>query len=204
MMTGKNGKKTREAGTMGKDQLRAFLSEKKKNSDAERSQVDWDKRLQLWQSKVKKLYQRIEKFLEDSRKAGLVEIARESLDLSEDYIGRYTIDRMIIAVGTERVVLRPHGTMIVGGYGRVDLEGEDGTLMLVLLPASAQPGVEIREKPGPATLSSLRFFIGVGSPDNDHDITKSEWRLAFRDPKLHTWPLTKESFTEALQRVMRK
>lgn len=39
---------------------------------------------------------------------------------------------MKLWVGTEQVTFDPKGTVLIGSYGRVDMTGYDGTVMLML------------------------------------------------------------------------
>ena len=73
---------------------------------------------------------------------------------------------MKLWVGTEQVIFDPKGTILIGSYGRVDMTGDDGAVMLMLFEWA-------------------------------------EWEFAIRTPSLRRWPLTEESFSDALKQVMR-
>ena len=53
------------------------------------------------------------------------------MSVTEEHIGSYRIETLVIKVGDDRVVLTPVGTLILGSYGRVDIKGSAAEGMLV-------------------------------------------------------------------------
>ncbi|MBL4684017.1 MAG: hypothetical protein JKY37_05470 [Nannocystaceae bacterium] len=52
---------------------------------------------------------------------GLVEISRARIRLSEENIGVYGVDALVLTFGSVAIVLNPMGTLMVGSRGRIDL-----------------------------------------------------------------------------------
>lgn len=185
---------------MKRDALENFLKEKKTANEATLARFNREARLKKWQDQVASLYRHIRDYLGKSEKEGYAKIFPEQMTLTEELLGSYQIDRMIIDAGGERVIIAPRGTFIIGAFGRCDMKGEGGTAMLVLLAPGDKPGVSFKEMPstGDADLKMSALM------DKPADIASAQWHFASRAPRWNYWPLSKETFTQALQEVMRK
>lgn len=111
--------------------LSQFLREKKLRSEEESGKIDWDAWRDQWLQSVRRLYETIEEWLHDLKEDGTVTISYQTRSLSEEHVGEYETECMVIHVGSERIALEPLGTIIVGAYGRIDLRGSNGNVMLV-------------------------------------------------------------------------
>ncbi len=98
---------------------------------AEEKQVDWDKRKSNWISSVNGLYNQIKLWLAPSIEKGHIKVLEKPIELIEDYLGKYKINRLDIYVGSEKVSLIPKGSLIVGAYGRIDFEGNRKDVMFI-------------------------------------------------------------------------
>jgi hypothetical protein len=58
----------------------------------------------------------------------------ETMDvpINEDLLGQYTIHAAIIRLGKESLEMVPVGSVILGSFGRLDVKGPNGQLMLIL------------------------------------------------------------------------
>jgi hypothetical protein len=100
---------------------------------------------------VDDLYDQIENLLAEPISEKAVVIQRRAKELSENYIGTYKIDDLILLVGNEQVRFSPVGRNIAGASGRVDVLGECGLPeMLIVQPdgrwgfvRSRQPTLEV-------------------------------------------------------------
>jgi len=151
--------------------LKDFFRHKKADSESKGKQIDWESKKQIWLTSIDKLYKNINNWLTPSIEENLVEISYEKNLLSEDYIGSYSVNNMILSVGFERVSLKPKGMIIMGSAGRVDLIGENGTIWLLLEKSQTD---------------------------------KFEWHIAVRTIRQKSWPLTEESFADALKSIMQE
>ncbi|MGA2617591.1 MAG: hypothetical protein ABSF26_08285 [Thermoguttaceae bacterium] len=118
------------------------LAEAKK----QREEVDWNAERDWWLAALGALYNQIEVWLAPLREQGLVSSARVPVQLSEEKIGTYTADQLVLEFGPEAIVLEPKGCLIVGARGRVDVfrRGSRGEqVMLVLSGSKAEPRWEI-------------------------------------------------------------
>jgi hypothetical protein len=112
---------------MAQDQLREFFREKKKK--VKPVDVNWAAKRDAWKKAVEDLYQTITDYL---REAGAeVELTLEYKVVTENNIGEYHIQELILRVGDERVVFSPKGVNIVGAKGRIDVHGDRGDATIV-------------------------------------------------------------------------
>jgi len=148
--------------------LEDFLRLKKAESESKGKKINWENKKQIWLTALQKLYNTVNIWLNSSIKQGLVEIRVENHELREDYIGSYSVKEMTIQVGFERVFFKPKGVIVLNAAGRVDLIGEHGSIMLLLLEKNQE----------------------------------FQWHIAVRTGHQKPWPLTQESFADALKQVM--
>ncbi len=147
--------------------LEQFFIQKFEKDQERVHTVDWAARKEKWIAALEQLYETIEAWLRPSVEKGLIRIDFIPKIMEEENIGQYEVKKMKLWVGTEQVVFDPKGTILIGSYGRVDMTGDDGAVMLLLFEWE-------------------------------------KWEFAIRTPSLRRWPLTEESFSDALKEVMRK
>jgi len=152
-------------------ELETFLRNKKARYNTQRVVIDREGNQKIWLAGLKKLYTNINTWLNSLIQENVVTVNYEEITLAEDFLEPYRVENMHITAGTELVSLKPMGMNVIGAAGRVDMEGEESTVMLVLLP----------EK-----------------------INNYQWYIVVRTPQKNYFPLVKESFTDALEQVMRK
>ena len=117
---------------MGKKELVDFFSAKKKIAGGD---VDWERKKKQWLDDVAALYDKVQnEYLAGAVRKGDVSISRDEVDISEEFIGKYSIPKLIVSVGDERVEFLPKGCNVVGASGRVDLIGDMGGKTLVVQP----------------------------------------------------------------------
>src|SRR5437868_940194 len=99
---------------MSQDQLQELFHEKKRK--AMPANGDWSARRDAWITAVGSLYRTI---VDDYLKAAKddVEIAQTDKVCSENHIGEYHIQELVLRVGDEQVVFSPKGANVVGAQG---------------------------------------------------------------------------------------
>ena len=107
--------------------------------------INWDERREKYISVVDSLYQTIEKFLAEPIAHKTAVLQRRPKELSENYIGTYKVDDLILLVGDEQVRFSPRGRNIVGASGRVDVLGERGDDVLIVQIDSRWSFVQTRQ-----------------------------------------------------------
>ena len=152
-------------------ELETFLRQKKTHYDTQRVAIDREGNKKIWLNGLDRLYTNINAWLNSLIQEKIVAVNYEEMILAEDFMVSYRVKNMHITVGAELVSLKPMGMNVIGAAGRVDMEGEEGTVMLVLL---------------------------------SKEVNHYQWYIVVRTPQKQYFPLVKESFTDALEQVMRK
>jgi hypothetical protein len=96
------------------------------------------RRIDEWRRNVDDLYSQVQDFLEDFVKDGSIIMERQDRSMSEELLGNYKIDQLLIRIGATRVALEPVGAMIFGAFGRVDLIGPRDAKKFVLVPEASE------------------------------------------------------------------
>jgi len=120
------------------DQLVDFLRTKKEQ--APRPEMDWQAKRDAWVGSVKSLYERVKEMLRDSIASEDVMVSTFDIEVTEDFIGTYSIPALKLTVGTERVEFLPKGVTIIGAAGRVDIRGERDAVTLIKDSADVDSG----------------------------------------------------------------
>ncbi|QEH38375.1 hypothetical protein OJF2_69760 [Aquisphaera giovannonii] len=110
--------------------LKDLVRRKQKQSEGG-PKIDWDERRDTYLKAVHDLYSRIEEVLAEPIEDHTVHRRRSSKDLTEDFIGTYAVDDLILWFGDEQVRFSPRGRNILGAEGRVDVIGERGVAHLI-------------------------------------------------------------------------
>ncbi len=124
--------------------LTDLLKRKEKQAGAGAG-IDWDSRRKEYLAAVENLYKQIEAMFAEAIADKAVTLLRRSKQLSENYIGTYSADDLILAIGDEQVRFSPCGRNIAGAAGRVDVLGERHEAMLVVQPDSQWGIVQTRQ-----------------------------------------------------------
>ena len=110
----------------------ADIFKNKQAAASDGAKIDWDARRDEYRKAVNGLFKQIEILLEEPISKGWAALQRRAKELSENYIGTYTVDDLVLVVGDEQIRFSPRGRNIVGASGRVDVLGEHGEEILVV------------------------------------------------------------------------
>ena len=111
--------------------LEQFLTSKRSGAPTT-PEVNWPKRKEDWLAALRGLVTSVEGWLEPLKGLGL-NVREDLVSIREDYVGDYLAPSLLLNFGDTTVFLRPRGTIVAGGVGRVDLTGKNGSAMLLLL-----------------------------------------------------------------------
>ena len=113
--------------------LEDFLRASRDSPDARKLQEEWNQRKDRWLIELSRLYKTIEGWLDKLNDTGPVSYDSEKLlSINEVHLGNYQAPIMYVTFGDKRVVIRPVGTNIFGGFGRVDILGPNGKRTIVM------------------------------------------------------------------------
>ncbi len=111
------------------DQLIDFIRAKTEKSQL--PQIDWQAKKDRWVCAVDILYQQVSKMLLNPTGAEGVSLRRIPVEVSEEFVGTYSIEALEIILGSERVEFRPKGLTVIGASGRVDVRGDRDVVTLI-------------------------------------------------------------------------
>ena len=178
--------------------LENFLREKKRKDDQLKQAVDWEKRKTWWLSKINDLYKLVQEWLAPLVPE-VVSIEGDTIDVYEERLGSYKAPYLNINLYTEVVKLVPIGTIIIAGLGRVDLIGDEGSVMIVLEQKGHRP--QIRVYMGEEEISKSKKKPKPPA----YDQMDTEWIVPTEKGRVKKYQLlTREVFYDALMRVMNK
>lgn len=104
-----------------------------RDEDAEAQNVDWNCRKLWWVEKVEELYRQINEWIAPLQTAHIVDgITSEKIQLHEEMLGGYESSILKISLGRRILRITPVGSVIVGGMGRIDVDGPEGTARFIL------------------------------------------------------------------------
>jgi hypothetical protein len=146
-----------------KDQLVDFLRVKREK--AARPIIDWQTRKHTWIRTVEGLYRLIQQMLQDSIASHDVAVRTFEIQVTEDFVGTYSVPVLEITAGGERVEFRPKGITLVGASGRVDMRGERDTVTILADESEVNTQWTVvlqrvpRLKTAPLDRESLKFAL---------------------------------------------
>lgn len=117
----------------------------KKQKSATADAVDWDDRRDKYLRAVNDLYDQIRGILAEPIRRDAVSVRPHAKSLTEDYIGTYSVDDLVLVIGDEQVRFSPRGRNIAGAAGRVDVVGERAEAILIYQPESGWAFVRTRQ-----------------------------------------------------------
>ena len=90
----------------------------------------------MWIRSVAHLYGVVEEMLRESIASNDVAVRRFDTQVTEEFVGTYSIPVLELTIGHERVEFRPKGLTVIGASGRVDILGERERVTLLQDPVS--------------------------------------------------------------------
>jgi len=130
------------AGSTFEKTVQRYAAEQQKRENA----VNWAERKTWWQGKVTELLTQIEGWLDPLIKSKSVNFIRSTISINEESLGSYEVESGVIQLGRAMLRVKPVGSVIIGGFGRVDVEGPREAVMLILCtPEIAVPDEHRRE-----------------------------------------------------------
>lgn len=104
-------------------------------SEQQEQTIDWTDRRDWWIEQVKSLLACVKAWLKPLTDEGTVRVTCSNITLNEEKtLGEYEVPQASVRLGSEELKLKPVGSVIVGGFGRIDVIGPMGRAMLVLAP----------------------------------------------------------------------
>lgn len=189
---------------MASTALREFVRQQyEKTPKTPQKEIDWDGRRSAWIAQVESLIDRIKQWLTPLRNEKLLDWVEGKTTLEEAFIGRYEVPWLEILIGRQRARLIPKGSLVVGSFGRVDLEGSMGKLLLILSDTGKYFKVVVRVAVGDSSSLQEEEIADGEELSSAEIIKKSQWYVVYPDNREELTSFTEDAFSDALQRVLR-
>lgn len=154
-------------------------SHQNRAASAGAQQINWQARQVKWLDALAKLYDRIQRELVF---AGVSpdHIHETRHTLTEESLGTYEAPGLKVQIGTGQVTFTPVGSVIIGGYGRVDVYGPRGEVKIIAVDADP-----------------------FHDPDNKTQPHQGEWTWqAYPDKARNGFALDQEGLAKVLEQVL--
>jgi hypothetical protein len=99
---------------------------------SEQDKKSFQSRKLHWLAHVRELYDTVEGFLAELIANGVVTVSRSAITLNEEHVGEYEAPLLSLIFGDSVVKFQPKGTLVIGGFGRVDVVGPGGKGLVIL------------------------------------------------------------------------
>lgn len=156
----------------------------------------WLSRRDEWLQFLNELYVRVEDFLNKYVSSGEIKVEYLPVTLTEENIGSYQAQKVLLKIGRSIVTLTPVGTLLIGCRGRVDVTGPRGTTVpILLIDSNAEKASDM-----------IRVQVGTGGkipelPRAEAGGIKWEWKMVTRPPERRFIPLSQDTFFEMIMEV---
>jgi len=116
---------------MGKEKFEKFI----KQTDTDEEKINWEEKKQLFIKKVVEFYNIIDKYLEPYQND--IAMKNSEITIYEEKLGNYEVEKRTLDIKGNTIELTPIGSILIGVWGRVDMEGPNGTVKFVLVPENS-------------------------------------------------------------------
>lgn len=144
-------------------------------AEAARHHVDWDERRSWWQGRVEGLYEQIQLWFKPLVDDGTVMSKKETVDLSEEQLGTYQSARLTLSLDRANLRIDPVGSIIIGGFGRLDVSGPAGRAMLIL--AASDDNLQMPER----RMSARWYLVRSSNRTKLTELTEEVFKQLFAD-----------------------
>ncbi len=170
-----------------KERLRQIA--KTKNGKEEGKPIDWEKKKENWLEQLSLLYQEIEHWLSDVEG---IKIQKQQIWISEEYIGRYQVDRFLVYIGDNLITFTPRGTLIMAARGRIDVHSSSNKRVMIVLQRKGEKLkiIAIDSEPPP--------------PKPEPEIKEYEWLIVNEKKRKEYTVLNEDTFVDFIADLIEK
>lgn len=177
-----------------------FVDRATRKHAARQEEVDWDLRRERWLEKLGEFYDFVDSSLKKYVDRDKMRIVRGTKKLTEPYIGSYEAPTRLVEIGNNRISLVPAGSMLIGAYGRVDMQGPYGRVKFALVSSDNPDSIIVEISVGGSRMDDADMELR-----DAHSATtweKLDWTITTPPPRVRFLPLLEESFHEAILKVV--
>jgi len=166
---------------------------KKHESKSEEKEINWEEQKNEWLTFISQFYSLVESWLAPYKSEEKLSYEYKKTQITEDYIGTYDVDVMIVDFAGQKLTLEPIGTLLIGTKGRIDMEGARGRVQFILVDKESK-GMKV----------SVSISINNEPPPKKEERKEPEWtwKIVLREArKVSFEELNEENFFDALMEV---
>jgi len=93
----------------------------KLNESAPITNSDWQKKKDDWQKQIEAVLKATKEWFKPYIESNLFQLKETKKDITEEFIGTYTVNQLEFEFGSFRLVFEPVGLNIIGAMGRIDV-----------------------------------------------------------------------------------
>ena len=166
----------------------------KHESKSEEKEIDWQKQKEEWLDYIRSFYSSVESWLNPFKKAGKLTFKYKKSQLTEDYIGTYDVDIMIVDFAGQKLRLEPIGTLLIGTKGRIDMEGTRGRVQFILAD---------KDSKGMKVDVSISVDSEPQKKEERQKVPNWTWKIVLRESrKISYEEFNEENFFDALMEIV--
>jgi len=180
---------------MGKSKFEEFLQE----DDSATMKIDWNEKKDFFIEKINEFYKQMDTFLKPYKDK--ISLKDEQYIINEDYIGSYHVNKKTLHIKNKDITFTPIGTNLIGAWGRIDMEGENGIVKFVLVPKN-------NDVPKIETAVLITDEDKIKWQEKQNEIAKKNkeaekiWKIATPAPNIKYIDINEENFFDALMEVI--
>lgn len=187
-------------------QFTEFLK-RKQLQEKSSSQIDWKRRRDVWLDQVQSLIQQVCLWLQPYQEQGLLDIKHFRHAIYEEVMGeygRYEAPGIAISMGLETVSLMPVGMVVLGGLGRVDMDGPLGQIKMVLSDSDRAPAFRVVRVWTSMPVEAPTQNSAENRLSSIHDrMASAKWYFVPPDSQQTMLLVNADTFTETLRSLVR-
>lgn len=151
-----------------------------------------EKRIKEWKEYLDVLYTSIREFMQPYLEDKTAEMKFADLELNEELLGIYAVQKLSLTIGGSNVTFRPIGTILIGGRGRVDVEGPRGTARLVLVNKKVTQGRQL------INVSISLNGEPTPPPKTNEEKIELVWKIMSPPPEITFTDLSRDTFFDLI------
>jgi len=180
---------------MGKEEFEEFI----KQNDTKKEQINWEEKKQLFIEKVDEFYNIIDKYLEPYQ----IDIAMRDSDITiyEEKLGNYEVKKRTLDIKGNTIEFTPIGTILIGAWGRIDMEGSNGVVKFVLVPENSD-SVKIETAILSTDEDRKKWKEKQANEDKKRAEATKIWKVATPAPNIKYLDLDADIFFDKLMEII--
>ena len=137
---------------------------KKHESKSEEKEINWEAQKTEWLDYISQFYSSVKTWLTPYKESGKLSYEFKKTEITEDYIGTYEVDVMVVNFAGQKLTMQPIGTLLIGTKGRIDMEGARGRVQFILADKDSK-GMKI----------SVSITVDGEPSKKQNDLKKPDW-----------------------------